>query len=487
MKVGISGLAVYTPALRVSLKDWCEWTGNSWGKVSAVVGHGFRQPGAHESIYTMAANAVLRLIEQYDIDPQDVGFLGFGTESSTDNAAGAVIIRGMLDRALDALGRPRLSRACEVPEFKHACLGGVYALKSALRYVASDGRGRKAIVVCGDIAEYERGSSGEQTQGAGAVAMLVEEDPKLCTIDLSQAGSSSDYRALDFRKPVSRHFAPEYTPNVHRLHDFPVFNGRYSTFCYLDAVASAASAMFDRNGLSPSQFYDTVEGIFMHRPYHRMPVSGLATLYVWGLASHPGCEELGVLAEQAGVSLEAVLSEVREDRDLMAGALADGLNADPYPNISAVAKVARKSEAFLRLQREKMHLGCGTMQELGNLYTAALPAWLAAGFEEAAASGRTLANQTLLLVGYGSGDAAECIPVTVVDGWEAAANRIAMASALEGAIDLTQAQYEARHDGEQIDLPYEPQAEFIVASVGQRVDPSAQDIGIEYYQYVPSR
>jgi len=45
----------------------------------------------------MAANAVLRLICEYDIDPRNVGFLGLGTESSTDNAAGAVIVRGMVD------------------------------------------------------------------------------------------------------------------------------------------------------------------------------------------------------------------------------------------------------------------------------------------------------------------------------------------------------------------------------------------------------
>ena len=35
------------------------------------------------------------------------------------------------------------------------------ALKSALRYVSSDGRGQQAIVVSSDVAEYERGSSGE--------------------------------------------------------------------------------------------------------------------------------------------------------------------------------------------------------------------------------------------------------------------------------------------------------------------------------------
>src|SRR6266542_2741550 len=135
-QAGIRAMAVYVPAFRVDLRRWCEWTGQSWEKVSAIVGRSFRVCGPHENVYTMAANAALRLILQNDIDPSGVGFLGLGTESSTDNAAGAVIVRGMVDRALEQLGQKRLSRNLEVPEFKHACLGGVYALKSALRYAS---------------------------------------------------------------------------------------------------------------------------------------------------------------------------------------------------------------------------------------------------------------------------------------------------------------------------------------------------------------
>src|SRR5690606_11651292 len=85
--VGISGLALYLPRWRVDLKSWCDWNGASWPKISSVIGHSFRVPGPDENVYTMAAAAVLRLILQYEIDPTQVGFLGFGTESSTDNAA----------------------------------------------------------------------------------------------------------------------------------------------------------------------------------------------------------------------------------------------------------------------------------------------------------------------------------------------------------------------------------------------------------------
>lgn len=485
MDIGISGIAVYAPPFKVSLERWCEWTGSPWDKVSAVVGRSFRQPGAHESIYTMAANAVLRLIDQYEIDPQEVGYFAFGTESSTDNAAGAVIVRGMIDRALSERGSARIARACEVPELKHACLGGVYAVKGAVRYLATDGRGKKAIVVCGDIAEYERGSSGEQTQGAGTVAMLLEENPKLCRLDLKHAGSSSDFRGVDFRKPVARHFAIDYAPNTERYADFPVFNGKYSTFCYLDAVTHAARAMFEKLGTDPSTYYQSLGAIFMHRPYHLMPVNGISAMYVWALAeSEEGQKELMALADQAKVSFKAVLQEIRDSRDLLDGVMTRGIDHEPYPNASAVMKVARKAPGLAAILKDKLTLGSDKMRDMGNLYTAALPAWLAAGFEHALETDVDLTGQTLLAVGYGSGDAAEAIPLTVSKHWREAAAKIGFARALEGEIELTREQYEQRHDGADCAIDYRPSGEFVVERVGHRVTGDFQDIGVEYYRYV---
>src|SRR5690606_41294040 len=66
------------------------WTGQPWEKTRAVVGRSFRMRGPEQSVYTMAATAVMRLIERYEVDPRRIGFLGLGTESSTDNSARAV-------------------------------------------------------------------------------------------------------------------------------------------------------------------------------------------------------------------------------------------------------------------------------------------------------------------------------------------------------------------------------------------------------------
>ncbi len=101
---GISGIAAYVPPYRVDLQDWSGWTGQDWSKIRDVVGLGFRLPGPQQSVYTMAANAVLRLIEKFEINPAEVRYLALGTESSTDNSAGAVIVKGMIDEALRKKG-----------------------------------------------------------------------------------------------------------------------------------------------------------------------------------------------------------------------------------------------------------------------------------------------------------------------------------------------------------------------------------------------
>jgi hydroxymethylglutaryl-CoA synthase len=482
---GISAMSAYVPRLRVPLEDWCQWTKNPWDKIQEVVGRSFRVCNRHENVYTMAANAVLRLILQNDIDPKRVGFLGLGTESSTDNAAGAVIVRGMLDLALRSLGYPALSRHLEVPEFKHACLGGVYALKSAARYAAHDGRDRLAIVVSADVAEYERGSTGEQTQGAGAVAMLVEHDPKLLLLDLENAGSASDYRGPDFRKPFARHFLEAYAPRTERVSDFPVFSGKYSTFSYLDETVHAVEEMLRKLEVSAGQYYESVRALFFHRPYHLMPVQAMSFLYVRGLArGDHHHEELQKLCTLSEVPFEAVLAETVSTPDLYGPILRGEAPQNPYEATSAVASVLRKQPSFRNLLGEKMRLGSEVVKDLGNLYSAALPAWIAAGVEQAAVDGLELDGAPMVAVGYGSGDAAEALPIALVPGWQAAARRIAFREALGDSIDLSREQYEALHDGRKADLVYEPSREFRISRVGKSYEPSFQDLGVEYYEYV---
>lgn len=486
LRPGISGLSLYVPRFRVPLEAWCNWTNNPWQKVQTIVGQSFRCPAPDENVYTLAATAVLRLIRSYGVDPSRVGYLALGTETSTDNSAGAVIVRGMVDRALDQLGMPRLSRACEVPEMKHACLGGVYAMKSAARYLAYDGSDKVAIVVCADIAEYERGSTGEQTQGAGAVAALLEPRARLVELDLAHGGSASDYRGPDFRKPHARHFVEGYAGKTRRLHDFPVFSGRYSTYSYLEETIRAFEDMSTKLGVSSLEALRAADSLFLHRPYHHMPLQAVATLYLRALIeSSPENPTVLALCRDAKISREALDAETRSRPDLFGRVLDGQAEVDPFPLTTQLVGALRKTEEFKSFLDAKMSLGTAGAANLGNLYTAALPAWMAAGFEEALNTGRDLSEKHILMIGYGSGDAAEAVPGRVVPGWADAARQIGFSAALSPAIDLSRAQYESLHDTGSADgLPTQPGGRFRIGRVGDRYEASFQDLAIEYYDYV---
>lgn len=481
-------MSLYLPAPRVSLEKWCEWTGQNWSKVRSVVGHGFRVPAPDENAYTMAATAVLRLIRQYDIDVERIGYLALGTETSTDNSAGAVIVRGMVDQGLAASGMPRLSRHCEVPEFKHACLGGVYALKAATRYLESDGCDKLAIVVCSDIAEYERGSSGEQTQGAGAVAMLCSADAALLSFHLAQTGSASHYRGPDFRKPQLRYRQGQLLAHEgRRPRDFPVFSGKYSTHAYVDETLQAFEGMVRRRTCTQMQALADAKHLFFHRPYQHMPIQAASYLLLSALLTEPTSSSLlESVCAMSGTNAAALRDELMARPDLFARVLKGDIDSDPLPGLNLAAGSLRKSAEFGDFVAEKMRLGSGYTAGFGNLYTAALPAWIAAGMQEAYDQDVDIAGARVLVMGYGSGDAAECMPGTVAPGFRQAAERIGLDESLQGAVDLTREQYESLHDvGTADGLPSLPGDRFRITHVGKRNDSAFQDIGVEYFEYIP--
>ena len=81
--------------------------------------------GPDESIYTMAANAVLDLIIENKIEPSQVGFLALGTESSTDNSAGTIIIKGMVN---DELKKRGINPISSPVSYTHLTLPTSYAV-----------------------------------------------------------------------------------------------------------------------------------------------------------------------------------------------------------------------------------------------------------------------------------------------------------------------------------------------------------------------
>ena len=75
--------------------------------------------------------------------------------------------------------------------------------------------------------------------------------------------------------------------------------------------------------------------------------------------------------------------------------------------------------------------------------------------------------------------------LTISEGWQEAASKIAFAKSMQFAIDLTQEQYADLHDGRRVEgLDYDGKEEFLIDRVGHEDQRHFQDLGIEYYRYV---
>ncbi len=195
--------------------------------------------------------------------------------------------------------------------------------------------------------------------------------------------------------------------------------------------------------------------------------------------------ELASYCYEAGIDPKMLQAEMLSNPDVAGLANPEQLQYEAYPLTMAVLRVFRASRHFRREILDKLALGSDTMLDLGNLYTAALPAWMAAGFEQALDEETLSSGDEVLTLGYGSGDAAEVIPFFMADGWREAAQAIDFSKAMSLAVDLSEEQYIAMHDGRRAaGLDYVPRNEFVIDRVGIVDERHFSDLGIEYYKYV---
>lgn len=485
LKVGISGLTTYVPPYRVDLEQWCLWSDNSWDKIKNIVGSGFRVLGPNQTIYSMAANAVLDLIISHEVNPSEIGFLALGTESSTDNSAGSIIIKGMVNEELKNRNMDTISSRCEVPEFKQACLSGIYALKNAVRFIKSDAPTLKAIVVCSDIALYQIGTSGEPTQGAGAIAALVEKDPKIAEVRTELSGTSSDYRLLDFRKPI-QYRAKQASDQSDFDIDLPIFNGKYSSSCYIDETIAAVDDMAKKRKIHTAEYLRNISAAFLHRPFHKMPITAFSIVYLHALAhgNKDDKEELEGYAFASNISFKELLNELINRPDVSEFPHKD-LNADFLPLSNKVIKKIKDDDQFQNNVLAKIEYGSLLTMEMGNIYSGSVFGWLAAGMEDAISRGIDWSNKEALLFGYGSGDAAEVIPLIFTNDWKEASIKTNFSGAFEDQYDLSHQQYlTLRSEKTTNGIDYQLRNQFIVKRIGTEERDDFQDAGIEYYEFL---
>jgi hydroxymethylglutaryl-CoA synthase len=215
--IGIDAIALAVPRAHVDLRDLAAARGVPASKYLDGLGvHRMAVAAADEDPVTLATAAARRVLAQSGRDPSEIGLCIVGTETAVDHSKPvAAFLHGLAG----------LPSACRIFETKHACFGGTAGLLNAVDWIASgSARGRSALIVCTDIARYQLGSAGEPTQGAGAVAMIVRQAPRLIALEAGRTGSFAR-DVYDFWRPLDRKDA--------------LVDGHFSVQCYLDALAGA--------------------------------------------------------------------------------------------------------------------------------------------------------------------------------------------------------------------------------------------------------
>lgn len=195
---------------------------------------------ADEDVVTLGASAAARLLER--TGTEGLRTVLFATESGVDQSkSGAVIVHGLL-------GLPSSVRSVEL---KQACYAGAAAVQTAIGIVARRPQ-EKVLVIAADVARYGLGTSGEPTQGAGAVALLIAADPALLAIDPVSGVYSADVD--DFWRPNDSTTA--------------LVNGRLSISAYKNALLGAWDDLQAQGGPG----VDELEAVVYHQPFTKMAV-----------------------------------------------------------------------------------------------------------------------------------------------------------------------------------------------------------------------
>lgn len=241
--VGIASLGLQLPSLALDVRDLADLRGEDPNKFT--LGLGCREMALcdeGEGIVDLALGAARRALSRWDGELSDIGLIVVGTESAVDMS------RPLSAWVADGLG---LRGAVRTYEVKHACYGGTLALRQAVEWKMSGASdGKAALVISADVALYEPADPGEPTQGAGAVAFVVDE-PKIAAVDVrSHAWSEPEF---DFWRPVGQ--------------DFPSVDGPLSLDCYKRAAERCFTQWIEASG---TESLDDLAAVCFHVPFPKM-------------------------------------------------------------------------------------------------------------------------------------------------------------------------------------------------------------------------
>ena len=377
MTYGIEAASFHVPSLYLEIKDLAEKRNIEPAKLEKGLGlHKMAFPDVHEDAATFAAEALLKLIKDNHLNPKEISRIYLGTESALDAAKPtATYAMQMVEAVLEKDFGKRCFKNCDVVDMTFACVGAVDAFQNCLDFCQAN-PGKKAVVIASDYAKYELASSGEYTQGGGAVALLLSDNPQL--LEIENVYGVATESVFDFFKPRRSALksdltsATEFMPDkIEIFTDEPVFDGQYSNQCYQDRIREAYEHYKEQIGIEKP--YENWRYLIFHLPY----------------AFHG----------------KRVFTEIYS--------LENGLSYQSSEEQKAVAK----SEDYMKFINEKIEPSQRASSEVGNMYTASIFMALLSAMQVSYDQNENLEDQEIGFLAYGSGSKAKVFAGKVGKSW----------------------------------------------------------------------
>jgi hydroxymethylglutaryl-CoA synthase len=385
------------------------------------------------------------------LNPNEIARIYVGTESAIDSSKPiASFIVALMEQKF---GENILSE-CDVVDFTFACIGGVDALQNCIDFVTLN-PDKKAIVVTTDFAKYDLNSTGEYTQGAGALALLVTSNPRILAFENQWATSTKG--VYDFFKPfrlVSKENITKNSNNdpwfnnleseieIHK--DQPVFDGQYSNQCYMDRTRNAYFS-FKKIKNTSETIYSTWESIIMHLPYAFQGRRMLSEIY----------------------ALDATTKIIFGDED-----------ASEYQN---KLKETSKSEEYKKFVDQKLMPAELASSLIGNLYTGSIFMGLLSTLAHFYDTKKAIDGKKFGFLAYGSGSKSKVFEGTVQPDWKTAIEKVKLFETLEKSFEIDFATYEKLHKKEQKQSVLSPRKEWVLEKI-ESENPNL--IGARYYKWI---
>ena len=463
MAAGIDDIAIYIPQLYLEASDFAKARGLDPGKLSR--GLGIEQMAivdTNQDPACLAANACLKVMQKNKLTPDQIGRLYVATESSFDEskAMNSYVI-GMLEQVY---GQETFGH-CGGIECKFACVSGSYALYDNTNWIrAGEAEDKYALVVVSDIAKYDMGSSGEVTQGAGAIAMLLNDKPRLLAFD-RKVTSTSIKNEYDFYRPFGK--------------ETPIVHGQYSNLLYLIQVKNALRDYKKKvkdTGLiklkEDETILDHVDYLNMHLPYSNMGKKALAYL-----VRH----EWRTLPRWENVIKEIGMDEPvpKDPRGTIESVLAD---AEFMAKDHQFTKLFTKTEEYVELYESKLASSLIASKMIGNLYTASLYLGFRSSLEFEYQKGVNLDGKRIGFCSYGSGASAMIFSGIIQPEYEQIVKDMNLETEIGPRTKLTLEEYEDLHENKRGPEKNIRSAnkEFILT----QVKTSPESRGERYYTFV---